>query len=229
MEIEQEEWHTQPSLISLPFVWFSSFFLPPGFRFNPAMSSSSTSLTSVPIIPISWPSLTPRPQHWHWQAWYGRPSYPDASSLSGRHAAMVTINMRRYSVKKVVSLHFFKRKKKNKKTKALKSTLPFVSITFLSSVHQARVSLPGGLAMHSMPGRQVCIDTGLPPFFHMPPPAHAHAPAPSSPQPLPSPHSSHTHKVGAGYHKHTVKADLSLTETQKLTLFPFHILLFLLH
>lgn len=64
---------------------------------------------------------------------------------------------------------------------------------------QARVSLPGGLAMHSIPGRQVCIDTGLPPFFHMPPPAHAHAPAPSSPQPPPSPHSSHTHKNGAKF------------------------------
>uniref|UniRef100_A0A3B4FWV4 Terminal nucleotidyltransferase 4A n=1 Tax=Pundamilia nyererei TaxID=303518 RepID=A0A3B4FWV4_9CICH len=64
---------------------------------------------------------------------------------------------------------------------------------------QARVSLPGGLAMHSMPGRQVCIDTGLPPFFHMHPPAHAHAPAPSSPQPPPSPHSSHTHKNGAKF------------------------------
>ncbi|TKS88630.1 Non-canonical poly(A) RNA polymerase PAPD7 [Collichthys lucidus] len=64
---------------------------------------------------------------------------------------------------------------------------------------QARVSLPGGLAMHSIPGRQVCIDTGLPPFFHMPPPAHAHAPAPSSPQPLPSPHSSHTHKNGVKF------------------------------
>lgn len=69
------------------------------------------------------------------------------------------------------------------------------------SLPQARVSLPGGLAMHSIPGRQVCIDTGLPPFFHMPPPAHAHAPAPSSPQPPPSPHSSHTHKVRAGLHK----------------------------
>ncbi|XP_074469311.1 terminal nucleotidyltransferase 4A isoform X1 [Sebastes fasciatus] len=64
---------------------------------------------------------------------------------------------------------------------------------------QARVSLPGGLAMHSIPGRQVCIDTGLPSFFHMPPPAHAHAPAPSSPQPPPSPHSSHIHKNGAKF------------------------------
>ncbi|XP_061597037.1 terminal nucleotidyltransferase 4A [Cololabis saira] len=66
---------------------------------------------------------------------------------------------------------------------------------------QARVSLPGGLAMHSIPGRQVCMDTGLSPFFHMPPPAHAHAhaPAPSSPQPLPSPHSSHIHKNGVKF------------------------------
>ncbi|KAK5855376.1 hypothetical protein PBY51_005479 [Eleginops maclovinus] len=64
---------------------------------------------------------------------------------------------------------------------------------------QARVSLPGGLAMHSIPGRQVCIDTGLPHFFHMPPPAHGHAPAPSSPQPLSSPHSSHTHKNGVKF------------------------------
>nr|XP_040045096.1 LOW QUALITY PROTEIN: terminal nucleotidyltransferase 4A [Gasterosteus aculeatus aculeatus] len=64
---------------------------------------------------------------------------------------------------------------------------------------QARVSLPGGLAMHSIPGRQVCIDTVLPSFFHMPPPAHAHAPAPSSPQSPPSPHSSHTHKNAANF------------------------------
>lgn len=65
-------------------------------------------------------------------------------------------------------------------------------------VSQARVSLPTGLAMHSMPGRQVCIDTGPSTFFHMPPQAQAqaHAPAPSSPQPPPSPHSSHTHKNG---------------------------------
>ncbi|KAM6903313.1 terminal nucleotidyltransferase 4A isoform 2-T2 [Lycodopsis pacificus] len=64
---------------------------------------------------------------------------------------------------------------------------------------QARISLPVGLAMHSIPGRQVCIDTGLPPFFHMPPPAHAHAPAPSIPQSPPSPHSSHAHKNGAKF------------------------------
>uniref|UniRef100_A0A3Q3CZV2 Terminal nucleotidyltransferase 4A n=1 Tax=Haplochromis burtoni TaxID=8153 RepID=A0A3Q3CZV2_HAPBU len=73
------------------------------------------------------------------------------------------------------------------------------SVSSLSGSDNARVSLPGGLAMHSMPGRQVCIDTGLPPFFHMHPPAHAHAPAPSSPQPPPSPHSSHTHKNGAKF------------------------------
>ncbi|KAL6100179.1 tent4a [Pungitius sinensis] len=64
---------------------------------------------------------------------------------------------------------------------------------------QARVSLPGGLAMHSIPGRQVCIETGLPSFFQMPPPARAHAPAPSSPQSPPSPHSGHTHKNAANF------------------------------
>ncbi|MEQ2314170.1 Terminal nucleotidyltransferase 4A [Ameca splendens] len=64
---------------------------------------------------------------------------------------------------------------------------------------QAHVSLPSGLAMHSMPGRQVCMDTGLPPFYHMPPPAHAHTPAPSSSQPPLSPHSSHTHKSGTKF------------------------------
>uniref|UniRef100_A0A3Q0S2E3 Terminal nucleotidyltransferase 4A n=1 Tax=Amphilophus citrinellus TaxID=61819 RepID=A0A3Q0S2E3_AMPCI len=73
------------------------------------------------------------------------------------------------------------------------------SVSSLSGSDNARVPLPGGLAMHSMPGRQVCIDTGLPPFFHMHPPAHPHAPAPSSPQPPPSPHSSHTHKNGAKF------------------------------
>ncbi|XP_061738534.1 terminal nucleotidyltransferase 4A [Nerophis ophidion] len=66
---------------------------------------------------------------------------------------------------------------------------------------QARLSLPGGLTMHSIPGRQVCIDTGLPAFFHMHP--SAHAPNPSSPQPAPSPHSNHTHKSGP---KFNVKA-----------------------
>ncbi|XP_038155707.1 terminal nucleotidyltransferase 4A isoform X1 [Cyprinodon tularosa] len=75
----------------------------------------------------------------------------------------------------------------------------------LPPVSQAHVSLPSSLALHSMPGRQVCMDTGLPPFYHMPPPAHAHTPAPSSPQPPLSPHSSHTHKSGTkfngkGYH-----------------------------
>ncbi|XP_024113612.1 terminal nucleotidyltransferase 4A isoform X1 [Oryzias melastigma] len=60
---------------------------------------------------------------------------------------------------------------------------------------QTRVSLPAGLTVHSMPGRQVCMHTGLPHFFHMPPPA----PVPSSPQPSPSPHSSHTQKNGAKF------------------------------
>lgn len=59
-------------------------------------------------------------------------------------------------------------------------------------VSQAHVSLAGGLTMHSIPGRQVCIDTRLPPFFHMPSPAHAHVPAPSSPP-------SYTHKNGAKF------------------------------
>lgn len=63
----------------------------------------------------------------------------------------------------------------------------------------AHVSLSGGLAMHSLPGRQVCIDTRLHHFFHMPFPAHAHVPAPSSPQPPPSPHSSHILKNGAKF------------------------------
>uniref|UniRef100_H3BZY2 Terminal nucleotidyltransferase 4A n=1 Tax=Tetraodon nigroviridis TaxID=99883 RepID=H3BZY2_TETNG len=59
---------------------------------------------------------------------------------------------------------------------------------------QARVSLPAGLAMHSIPGRQVCIDTGL---HACPSPCSSRAP--SSPQPPPSPHSSHTHKNGAKF------------------------------
>ncbi|XP_034016990.1 terminal nucleotidyltransferase 4A [Thalassophryne amazonica] len=60
---------------------------------------------------------------------------------------------------------------------------------------QARVSLPGGLTVHSIPARHMCIDTGISPFFHMPPPAHAHTPAPTSTQPLPS----HAHKNGAKF------------------------------
>ncbi|CAL8371745.1 unnamed protein product [Boreogadus saida] len=60
---------------------------------------------------------------------------------------------------------------------------------------QAHVSLPGALSMHSIPGRQVCIDaSNLPTFFHMPPPAHAIVSTPSSPQPPASPHPNHTHK-----------------------------------
>lgn len=78
------------------------------------------------------------------------------------------------------------------------------------SFEQAHISLPGGLALHSMPGRQLSMDTGLPPFFHLPPPAHA--PALSSPQPPPSPHSSHAHKVGTRCYKHTDLTLLSLSE-----------------
>uniref|UniRef100_A0A3B5KT33 Terminal nucleotidyltransferase 4A n=1 Tax=Xiphophorus couchianus TaxID=32473 RepID=A0A3B5KT33_9TELE len=73
------------------------------------------------------------------------------------------------------------------------------SVSSLSGSDNAHVSLPSGLAMHSMPGRQVCMDTGLPSFYHMPLPAHAHTPAPSSPQPPLSPHSSHTHKSGTKF------------------------------
>ncbi|XP_077405352.1 terminal nucleotidyltransferase 4A [Vanacampus margaritifer] len=53
---------------------------------------------------------------------------------------------------------------------------------------QARASLPGGLTMHSIPGRQVCIDTSLPVFFNLHSPAHVRAH--TSPQPPPS----HAHK-----------------------------------
>lgn len=108
----------------------------------------------------------------------------------------------------------------------------YLSLNIIPSVLQARVSLPGGLTMHSIPGRQVCIDTGLPPFFHMPPPVHAHAPAPSSPQPSPSPHSSHIHKVGAGCHKHTQThcqgklVSHTHRHTHKFTLFSLHIFCF---
>ncbi|XP_042601571.1 terminal nucleotidyltransferase 4A-like isoform X3 [Cyprinus carpio] len=51
---------------------------------------------------------------------------------------------------------------------------------------QARVSIPGNLSVHALPGRQVCMADGPPPYFHMPPPA------PHSP--LPSPH--HHPKTG---------------------------------
>ncbi|XP_016126400.1 non-canonical poly(A) RNA polymerase PAPD7 [Sinocyclocheilus grahami] len=44
---------------------------------------------------------------------------------------------------------------------------------------QARVSIPSNLSVHALPGRQVCMADGLPPYFHMPPPAVP--PAPPSP------------------------------------------------
>ncbi|XP_043074226.1 terminal nucleotidyltransferase 4A isoform X3 [Puntigrus tetrazona] len=51
---------------------------------------------------------------------------------------------------------------------------------------QARVSIPGGLSVHGLPGRQVCMADGPPPYLHMP----SQAP----PSPLPSPH--HHPKTG---------------------------------
>ncbi|XP_028978708.2 terminal nucleotidyltransferase 4A isoform X1 [Esox lucius] len=73
----------------------------------------------------------------------------------------------------------------------------------LSPGSQACMSLPSGLTIHSLPGRQVGIDGHpLPPFFHMPPPTHhnPHAHVPSSPQPLPSPHpASDMHQNGPKY------------------------------
>ncbi|XP_067268461.1 terminal nucleotidyltransferase 4A isoform X3 [Chanodichthys erythropterus] len=50
--------------------------------------------------------------------------------------------------------------------------------------NQARVSIPGNLSLHALPGRQVCMADGPPPYLHMPPPAVP----PASPSPLPSPH-----------------------------------------
>ncbi|XP_077599162.1 terminal nucleotidyltransferase 4A isoform X1 [Stigmatopora nigra] len=58
----------------------------------------------------------------------------------------------------------------------------------LHPASQARASLPGALTLHSIPGRQVCIDAGLSAFFHVHHPGHARVP--SNPQPPPS----HAHK-----------------------------------
>ncbi|KAK7124836.1 hypothetical protein R3I94_019030 [Phoxinus phoxinus] len=55
---------------------------------------------------------------------------------------------------------------------------------------QARVSIPSNLSFHALPGRQVCMADGPPPYLHMPPPAVPPAP----PSPLPSPH--HPPKTG---------------------------------
>ncbi|XP_016141568.1 non-canonical poly(A) RNA polymerase PAPD7-like [Sinocyclocheilus grahami] len=51
---------------------------------------------------------------------------------------------------------------------------------------QARVSIPGNLSLHALPGRQVCMANGLPPYLHMLPPAVP--PAPPSPLPIPYHH-----------------------------------------
>ncbi|KAG7458033.1 hypothetical protein MATL_G00233550 [Megalops atlanticus] len=64
----------------------------------------------------------------------------------------------------------------------------------MPSGSQARLSLPGNIGVHSLPGRQVCIE-GAPPFLHMPPPA---AP-PASPSPLPSSHLHHKIHNGPKY------------------------------
>ncbi|KAK2887164.1 hypothetical protein Q8A67_015392 [Cirrhinus molitorella] len=55
---------------------------------------------------------------------------------------------------------------------------------------QVRVPMPGNLSVHALPGRQVCMADGPPPYLHMPPPAVP----PASPSPLPSPH--HHPKTG---------------------------------
>ncbi|XP_051520433.1 terminal nucleotidyltransferase 4A-like isoform X1 [Myxocyprinus asiaticus] len=55
---------------------------------------------------------------------------------------------------------------------------------------QARVSIPGSISVHTLPGRQVCMADGPPSYLHMPPPAVPPAP----PSPLPSPH--HLPKTG---------------------------------
>ncbi|XP_030645237.1 terminal nucleotidyltransferase 4A [Chanos chanos] len=52
---------------------------------------------------------------------------------------------------------------------------------------QARVSIPGSLPLHALPGRQVCMADGPPPYLHMPP----HAVPTAPPSPLPSPHIHH--------------------------------------
>ncbi|TRY60220.1 hypothetical protein DNTS_026368 [Danionella cerebrum] len=59
-------------------------------------------------------------------------------------------------------------------------------------VAQARMSIHGNLSLHTVPGRQVCMADGPPPYFHMPPPAVPPAP----PSPLPSPHHHHHPKTG---------------------------------
>lgn len=70
----------------------------------------------------------------------------------------------------------------------------FILFVFVSFPQppQSRVSIPRNLSIHSLPGRQVCIEGALPmnAVLQLPPPA---APL-ASPSPLPSPHMHH--KVG---------------------------------
>ncbi|MGH0161238.1 UNVERIFIED_CONTAM: hypothetical protein FKN15_047701 [Acipenser sinensis] len=71
------------------------------------------------------------------------------------------------------------------------------SVSSLSGSDIARLSMPGALAVKSLPGRHVCIE-GAPPLnvvFHMPPPAAAPVP----PSPLPSPHLHHKMHNGPKY------------------------------
>lgn len=130
------------------------------------MSHAPTSSASVPLFPAPGPGSSSRTQHGHREARTGSPPPAPASRLTGTAPP------------------------------SPRGRGAFLTTGSRSLLVQARVSLPGGVSMHSIPGRQVCINTGLPPFFHMHPPANVHVPAPSSPQPPPSPHSSNTHKVG---------------------------------
>ncbi|XP_053719787.1 terminal nucleotidyltransferase 4A isoform X1 [Synchiropus splendidus] len=64
---------------------------------------------------------------------------------------------------------------------------------------QTRVSLPSAFTVHSIPGRQVCMNTRLPPFYPMHPHAQAHIPPPSSPEPPLSPQSCHNNQNAAKF------------------------------
>ncbi|KPP71866.1 DNA polymerase sigma-like, partial [Scleropages formosus] len=70
----------------------------------------------------------------------------------------------------------------------------FTGTLATSSRSQTRMPMPGNVGVHSLPGRQVCIEgAAMNAVLHMPPPA-----APSaSPSPLPSPHLHH--KSGPKY------------------------------
>lgn len=64
----------------------------------------------------------------------------------------------------------------------------------MSSGSQARLSLPGNMGVHSLPGRQVCIE-GPPPFLHIPPPTGPTA----SPSPMTNSHLHHKIHNGPKY------------------------------